>query len=235
MARRSVPAYGCKVPIHPLPPRTHASTRAAATSEAARALHKFRHIGRQGVAVLRHRSDHRVLAVLDWRARRLRATQALGSLVETLGSVPTQLSEIDRSDPCIASASLVFADESLDRLCWLFGERLAREAGLAVWLDPAATYRLLCWPDFGEIGSDRHGATLCTLLSERDLGIDDMVAALSLPIALVCGLVNSMSLCGVLAVGGRRTAPRRSSLRRSIGTAEQHSLYARLCKRLGVR
>jgi hypothetical protein len=90
----------------------------------------------------------------------------------------------------------------------LMGARLGCDFGLAPWLDPTLSYRLLRWPDFGEIGSDPQGAQLCRVIAKSDLGIAGIVDTAQLPRQRVLCLLNSLSLCGVLASGATPpTAP----------------------------
>lgn len=204
--------------------------------DAAHALRSARCATQRRVFALRRDPHDQLIGVVDAGARRLYAALPLGLLVETLYEARSTLTEIKVTEDRLREMSAGLVDESLDRLCWLFGERLAREAGLAPWLDRRARYRLLCWPDFGEIGSDGDGARLCTLLAQRPFALAEMAASLKLPVPVVHGLINSLALCGALATDSAR-APQSGGVatRRTIGNAEHHSLFERLLDRLTVR
>jgi hypothetical protein len=202
-------------------------------ANAARSLKSLSSGPRHGASALRKTVDWSLLAVVDMRNRRVRSAQPLGLLLDTLTASRTVISRLDQPEDYVRRYCQAFADESLDRLCWLMGERLARETGLAPWLDATAGFRLLHWPDFGEIGADPQGAGLCTLISTRALDVATIAQKLELPQELVQCAINALSLCGALVSEPVR-AGTRSSLRRIGAVApRQTSLFERLRLQLG--
>lgn len=153
----------------------------------------------------RHASIRRVgayapLAIIE-DGSVLHLKQPLNALIETLFETRVEFHSIQgamRANRLMPPRSV----ESLDRLCWLFGARFARERGLLPWLSERGCYRLLAWPDFGEIGSDPKGAAFCTLLAREPLSPQQVAHRLRLHSALVFGLFNSAALCGVLVAEG---------------------------------
>ncbi len=143
-------------------------------------------------------SDARLLALLDPATQRIYAIRALERIVDSLSDGSATLAELDPAQDHTPRSGGRLVDETLERLAWLLGARLAQHLGLAPWLDPGHSYRLQRWPDFGEIGSDPQGAQLCRVIAERHLGIEAMAEAAQLPQRSVHGLLNSLSLCGIL-------------------------------------
>ena len=88
--------------------------------------------------------------------------------------------------------------ESLERFCWRFGETIARERGLLPWLSKRERYRLLAWPDFGEIGSNPEGARFCQWLARESLSPLQISRRLNASVMQTSGWFNSAALCGVL-------------------------------------
>lgn len=120
-------------------------------------------------------------------------------------------------------------------MCWLFGERCARERGLLPGLSESQRYRLLAWPDFGEIGGDVHGVELCRLLADEGAAPIDAARRLGLPTAVTFGLFNSAALCGALVTErDRRHGPERGPRGRAhtVGTSAQHLFFGDLWRRL---
>jgi len=157
--------------------------------------------------------------------------------VELLASGVGVLSELDPAQQGPSQRGVNLADESLHRLNWLIGARLGRDAGLAPWLDPMQTYRLLRWPDFGEIGSDPEGAELCKIIERHELGIATIVDTLQLAQHRAYGLLNSLSLCGVLANGSAQPAapPPAKKPSRAKAAPQSEGWLVRLRKRLHRR
>lgn len=164
----------------------------------------------------------------------VRSTMPLGELIETLvhERVSFGPSRGVWSEPWTVAPRHF---ESLDRLGWMLGERCAREHGLLPWLSARQRYRLLAWPDFGEIGADTHGAALCGHLSHEALSPREAALRLDWPEPLAAGLFNALALCGVLvAEGRRRPGSQRGSLaqRHTVGSPEQHRIFGDLWHRL---
>jgi hypothetical protein len=207
-------------------------SRQALTS-AAISLRKLSHGHHSRFAVVRRCVDGRMLALIDAAGRRVHTMRRLEHLVEDLASGKGEIGEHDASGKQPPRPGVRFSDESFLRLCWLVGARLGRDIGLAPWLDATTGYRLLSWPDFGEIGDDPQAVSLFQVIAKRELGIAAMVDVVQLPHRTVCQLVNSLSLCGLLASGpvprGRASGvPRPSSgtKKRKIGW------FGRLLRRL---
>ena len=128
-------------------------------------------------------------------------------------------------------AIAVNQEQHLDKLCWKLGQELARQEGLACWLRNAPSFRLLAWPDFGAIGTDRAGIRLSAHLSQRVLTPDALALATGLGQEEVVGFLNATSLCGLLVYSsGPVSRPRPLSAR----PPEQLSVIARLRSRLGL-
>lgn len=156
--------------------------------------------------------DKRLLALVDPAGQRVYSTRPLERIVDALASGTAALGALDPNQDHAPRAGRRLADESLERFAWLMGARLGRDVGLAPWLDPMLTYRLLRWPDFGEIGSDPQAAQLCKVIAKSDLGIAGIVDTAQLPRQRVLCLLNSLSLCGALASGATPpAAPRRQA------------------------
>ncbi len=175
------------------------SESSSAPLSVAIALREFRRDRRERVPVLRNSTNGQLLAVIDAKERRVYSKRPLEFLVDALAAGDSAFGELGPPSGERPHASSRMADESLDRLCWQYGARLAREFGLAPWINPDKPYRLLRWPDFGKIGREPLGALLCVILSQRQLDVAAMVKATHLPRQTVYGLVNSLSLCGSLA------------------------------------
>jgi hypothetical protein len=218
----------------PLPSRFTASElrNELAPLSGAFALRDIRRGTREHYPVLRDLADKHLLAVVDARGARVHSKRPLEFLVDSLakGDCAFDTLRTAQGQPPHPSARL--NDESFDRLCWLYGARLALEAGLAPWLEPHKKYRLLCWPDFGEIGNDPMGVMLCNILSSHYLDLPSLLEAARLPHATVYSLLNSLSLCGVLVPHPAGPAPSADAPRATIGTRRQHGVFARLFRRM---
>ncbi|MFZ2652366.1 MAG: hypothetical protein WA210_19885 [Burkholderiaceae bacterium] len=190
--------------------------------------------GRRARLVTVHRgADGRLLALIDAAAGRIYSTRPLEQIVDALASGAGALREIDPAQERSPRPNVRLADESFERLCWLIGLRLGRDAGLAPWINAQLTYRLLNWPDFGEIGSDPQGVQLCKVIAQRDLGIAAMADMAQLAQRTVHALLNSLSLCGVLAIGpAQRAGAGETPPRRSPGVRRKRGLLERLWRRL---
>jgi hypothetical protein len=190
----------------------------AAPLSAAYALRELRRGRHERMPVLRNRADGQLLAVIDPKARRVYSRQPVQALVDALAAGDSGFGELDPLSGERQSGGARLADASFDLLCWRFGARLARESGLMPWIAPLKRYRLVRWPDFGEIGNDPDANLLCVVLSQRPLDVAGMVEATQLTEECVHGLLNSLSLCGSLAsVAGQSACA--SAAQRSAVTA----------------
>lgn len=171
---------------------------AQSLSSAAAWLRELSHGQRARLAVVRRRADGRQLALVDAVGRRVHTLRPLEQLVADLASGEAELCE---HNPHANGPGVRLRNESFTRLCWLVGARLGRDVGLAPWLDTTTSYRLLSWPDFGEIGEDAEATRLFAVIAKRELGIAAMVDVVQLPQRTVHQLINSLSLCGLLASG----------------------------------
>lgn len=169
------------------------------------------------------------LAIVE-PGRAVRSTMPLGELIDTL------VHEHVSFGPSRGVWSERWAVapnhfESLDRLGWLLGERCAREHGLLPWLSARQRYRLLAWPDFGEIGANTRGAALCGHLSRDALSRREAALRLDWPEPLATALFNALALCGVLVADGqRKPISQRGSLaqRHTVGSPEPHTIFGDL-------
>ncbi|MCI4430427.1 MAG: hypothetical protein JHC40_14810 [Burkholderiales bacterium] len=204
---------------------------------AAELLRGLNHARPAGLISVQRTLDGQLLALLDTAGKRVYTTRPLDQLVELLASGVGVLSELDPAQQGPSQRGVNLADESLHQLNWLIGARLGRDAGLAPWLDPMQTYRLLRWPDFGEIGSDPEGAELCKVIERHELGIATIVDTVQLAQHRVFGLLNSLSLCGVLATGPAQqpTALPVKTPRRTKRVPQADGWLARLRQRLRWR
>jgi hypothetical protein len=203
---------------------------------AAELLHELNHGRHARLVSVQRALDGQLLALLDIAGKRVYTTRPLDQLVELLATGVGVLSELDPGQQGPSQRGVNLADESLLRLSWLIGLRLGRDAGLAPWLDPMQTYRLLRWPDFGEIGNDPEGAELCKVIERHALGIASIVDTVQLAQHAVNGLLNSLSLCGVLATGqAQPTALPAEKPRRSKRVPQSDGWLARLRQRLRWR
>ncbi len=177
-----------------------------ALSSAAAWLRELSHGQRARLSVVLRRADGRQLALVDAVGRRVHTMHSLEHLVAALASGDAELVE---HNPQARGPGVRLNNESFVRLCWLVGARLGRDVGLAPWLNTTTNYRLLSWPDFGEIGEDPEATRLFAVIAKRELGIAAMVEIVQLPQRTVHQLVNSLSLCGLLASGpvSRRRTP----------------------------
>lgn len=201
--------------------------------QAAEALLALRRKHALHVLLSRCEGAGEALAIIE-HGQALRSTKPLNELIETLCLEPVAF-ESSRGVLTEHWPTAPRHFESLDRLCWLFGERCARERGLLPWLSARQRYRLLAWPDFGEIGSDAQGAALCHLLAREALSPQQAALRLGLPQALTFGLFNSAALCGTLvAEEKRRPGPQGGSLAwaHTVGSPAQHTVFGDLWRRL---
>lgn len=201
--------------------------------QAAEALLELRRKRRRHVLLSRDDGAGEALAIVE-HGHVLRSTQALNELIETLCR---ERIAFEPSQGVLTERWGIPARhfESLDRLCWLFGERFARERGLLSCLSARGRYRLLAWPDFSEIGSDAQGAALCHLLAREAVSPQEAALRLAFPAPLTFGLFNSAALCGALvAEEKRRPGPQGGSLAWSYtaGSPAQHTLFGDLWRRL---
>ncbi len=198
-------------------------------------LRELRRGRREHLPVLRSRADGQALAVIDTAARRVYSKRPLEFLVDTLATGDSVFDELGLPPGQRAQPSARLADASFDRLCWLFGARLAREDGLAPWIRADQSYKLLCWPDFGAIGNDPLGIMLCTLLAENSLNLAGMIKAAQLPHATVYSLVNSLALCNVLVPGPARPVGAQHAVRDAMRMRPLSGVIQRLWQRCGVK
>ncbi len=213
LARR-VARPGCGATLGPVP-----SPPASALPRAAAALHELRHAQRPRLAVVRRTGDRRVLAVIDAADQRVHTSRSLEQLVEDLALGTAELGVPDAAQPAApAGRGAQFSDESFVGLCWLVGARLGRDAGLAPWLSASTSYRLLRRPDAADLGNDADAKRLVDLMAKREFGVAAIVDTAQLPHRAVHQLINSLSLCGLLATG---PAPRVSAAPRGTAKARQ--------------
>jgi hypothetical protein len=198
------------------------------------ALRELRNVSNGRQPTLRSRHGGQLLAVLDAKARRVYANRPLEFLVDTLAAGDSGFAELGQPNGQRPHPSARLVEESFDRLCWIYGLRLGREVGLAPWIDPDRKYRLVCWPDFAQIGGDLHGAAVCTALSGRNLSVSEIAAATQLPHRVVCGVLNALSLCACIALS-RPTPQQRGDTSRAARAAGQPGVFARLMRRLRGR
>lgn len=196
---------------------------------AAKALLDARRPRAHHILLRRDVCDGEALAIIE-PGRAVRSTMPLGELIETLAleRVRFETSFGVCSEPWTVAPRHF---ESLDRLGWLLGERCAREHGLLPWLSARQRYRLLAWPDFGEIGLDTHGATLCGHLSREALSLREAALRLDWPEPLAAALFNALALCGVLVADEqRKPISQRGSLaqRHTVGSPEPHTIFGDL-------
>lgn len=200
---------------------------------AAQALLNLRRRRAGHVLLSRDDRDGEALAMVE-PGHAVRSTMPMGELIDTLST------ERIRFEASSGAKGEYWAEaprhlDSLERLCWLFGERFAREQGLLPWLSMRKPYRLLAWPDFGEVGSDVHGAALCGLLSHEALSPRDAALRLAWPEPMAVALFNAVELCGALVPAARfGPGPREASAvrARTVGTPAQHMFFTALWRRL---
>ena len=191
----------------------------SALTRAAAALHELRNAQRPRLAVVRRRGDRRVLAVIDAADQRVHTLRSLEQLVDDLAAGTAALGVPDAASPAApAGPGAQFSDESFVGLCWLVGARLGRDTGLAPWLNASTSYRLRSRPAAADLGNDADAKRLVELMAKREFGVAAMVDAAQLPHRTVYQLVNSLSLCGLLATG---PAPRRRAASRGAGKTRQ--------------
>lgn len=174
---------------------------AQALSLAAASLRKLSHGEHSRFAVVRRAVGAQPLALIDAVGRRVQTPHTLEHLVDALANGQAEIGEHDAAHKAAPSPGGTLRDESFVRLCWLVGARLARDVGLAPWLDTNTSYRLLSWPDFGEIGEDPQAARLFAVIARRELDIAAMAKSVHLPQRSVHQWVNGLSMCGLLASG----------------------------------
>ncbi len=208
--------------------------QAQALSLAAASLRKLSHGEHSRFAIVRRAADSQQLALIDAVGRRVQTPHSLERLVDELASGKCEIGEPDAANRPAPRPDAPLRDESFLRLCWLVGARLARDVGLAPWLDTSTSYRLLSWPDFGEIGEDPQAARLFNVIAKRGLSIAEMVRSVQLPQLSVHQWVNGLSMCGLLASG---SVPRghRSAVPRDLRDTPGHrsGWWARLWRGLG--
>lgn len=182
---------------------------------------------RRRFAAIRLRDTYRPIAIIENGSVKL-ATCTLDELIETLFEARVVFQTIHGA----THANWLLPPrpvESLDRFCWLFGERFARERGLLPWLSESRSHRLLAWPDFGEKGIDPQGVAYCNLLAREPLSPQQTARRLDLHPALVFGSFNAAALCGVLVVDGNaRSGNHRGRLTaaRKRGVPNRKSLFS---------
>lgn len=172
-----------------------------ALSDAAVALRKLRMAKNPPLAVVRRRSDGRLLAVIDAGDQRVHTTRSLEHLVEDLATGNGLLGTPTAHATPAPSAGVQFTDESFVALCWMLGERLGRDVGLAPWLSMTSCYHLIEKPAAADIGNDAGAKRLVELLGKRETGVAALIDTSQLPHRSVYRLLNSMSLCGHLGAG----------------------------------
>ncbi|MEQ1806276.1 MAG: hypothetical protein ABL900_12955 [Burkholderiaceae bacterium] len=175
--------------------------QAQALSLAAASLRKLSHGEHSRFAVVRRANGGRQLALIDAVGRRVQTPHSLEQLVDEFASGQAEIGEHDATNKAAPGQSGTLRDESFVRLCWLVGARLGRDVGLAPWLDTSTSYRLLSWPDFGEIGEDPQAARLFAVIARHELSIAEMVRSLQLPQRSVHQVINGLSMCGLLTSG----------------------------------
>ena len=209
---------------------------AQALSLAAASLRKLSHGEHSRFAVVRRAVGAQPLALIDAVGRRVQTARSLEQLVDKIASGQAEIGEHDPARQAALGAGRAMRDESFVRLCWLVGVRLGRDVGLAPWLDTSTSYRLLSWPDFGEIGEDPQASRLFAVIARRELGIAAMVDSVQLPQRSVHQWVNGLSMCGLLASGnvprGRSSAAPRDS---SQAPANRTGWWLRFWRRLRGR
>jgi hypothetical protein len=201
---------------------------------AARALRRLQRGRAKRLPVLRSHADGQLLAVIDPRTRRVYSRQPVEVLVDALATGHSGFGELEPSSSERQAGGGRLAAESLDRLCWRFGKRLADDTGLGTWIDPARRYSLARWPEFSQIGTEPEGALLCAILAQRPLDVAAMVEASKLPHDMVYRLLNSLSLCGCLVAEPRQSACMKSATAQAEAP-RQPSLFDSLWQRLGGR
>ncbi len=174
---------------------------AQALGLAAASLRKLSHGEHSRFAVVRRGVDQHQLALIDAVGGRVHTPRDLEHLVDDLARGKAEIGEHDPAQKQVPRPGLKFRDESYLRLCWLVGARLGHDVGLAPWLDVTTSYRLLSWPDFGEIGEDTDATRLFAVIATRELGVAAMIDMVQLPQRKVHELINSLSICGLLASG----------------------------------
>jgi hypothetical protein len=191
----------------------HALTRNAL------ALHKLRRAQRPPLAVVRRSGDGRLLAVIDAADQRVHTMRSPEQLVDDLATGQGELGVLNGANKPAPKSGVQFSDESLMGLCWQVGARLGRDVGLAPWLSPSTSYRLVRRPDAADLGNDADATRLVELMAKREIGVAALVDIAQVPHRTVYQLMNSLSLCGLLSSG---PAPReRPQAPRPVATAHR--------------
>ena len=178
-------------------------------------LRRSRH--RQPVAVIA--DDGSLMAMIDQErgavASEFNAAQLLNKIGQQFGRLQLHTNHTWNG------AQTRWPLHPLDGLCWQLGQKLGQQIGLVPWLQNTTPYRLISWPDFGAIGSDRLGFKLSAQLSHKALTADQLCQVSGVNPQVVAAFLNSTLLCGLLvtapdsvpaAPAARQPAPERLSM-----------------------
>ncbi len=182
---------------------------------------------RQPAAVLA--DDGSLMAMIDQERGTVASESSAAQLLDRIGQQFGRLQL--HSSHTLDGAQTGWYLHALDGLCWQLGQRLGHQIGLAPWLESTTPYRLISWPDFGAIGSDRLGFKLSAQLSIKALTVGQLDQVPGVNPQVVASFLNSASLCGLLISTPTSTA---TALAARPPAPERLSVISRLRSRLGL-
>lgn len=195
---------------------------------AGKALFELRHSRhRQPVAVIA--DDGSLMAMIDPERGAVASESSAAQLLDRIGQQFGRLQQ--HTNHTWDGAQSRWSLHALDGLCWQLGQKLGKQIGLAPWLQSTTPYRLISWPDFGAIGSDRIGFKLSAELSLKAMPADQLCQVSGVNPQVVASFLNSVSLCGLL-VTAPDSAPAAPAARQPA--PERLSMISRLRLKLGL-
>jgi hypothetical protein len=148
-----------------------------------------------------------------------------------LGATPAErIAALRVPERRLDTLALTAKQYPLDNLRWFLGLHFS---GGRLLPDPArwGRYRLVRWPDFGQLPYRRYAARLSRMLLSRAASLEDLVRHAQTPEPEVIGYLNAVYLSGWLVAATALAAP---PTLQAAKAPERQGLLARLRRSLGL-